>query len=103
MSYGSLLSSVLIKKLPSELQLILSRDVGEEGWEFNDLLKKLQDEIAARERVEGPLRSQRKIVGWVLLNLYCYPITHPYVATVNNNIHQEAVIQSLELRRGKKS
>ena len=53
-SYGSLLLSVLIQKIPPELQLILSREIGGDNWDLDDLLKRLQDEIAARERIGTP-------------------------------------------------
>lgn len=40
-SYGGLLSSVLIRKIPPELQLVLSREVGDGNWELDHLLKRL--------------------------------------------------------------
>ena len=49
-SYGSLLLSVLLQKLPSELCLVLSREVSEADWNLNELLKQLEREIEARER-----------------------------------------------------
>ena len=51
-SYGSLLVLVLLNKLPPELQLIASRKVAEEDWNLVPLLKIIEDEIAARERVQ---------------------------------------------------
>ena len=49
-SYGSLLLSVLLQKLPSELRLVLSRKVSEADWNLDELLKQLEREIEARER-----------------------------------------------------
>ena len=49
-SYGTLLSSVLMNKLPSELRLIVSREIGESNWELDPLLKAVECEIRARER-----------------------------------------------------
>ena len=49
-SYGSLLSSVLLQKLPPELRLIVSREVSESDWNLDKLLKQLEREIKARER-----------------------------------------------------
>ena len=46
-TYSNLLSSVLICKIPLELQLLLSREVGDGSWELDDLLQRLRDEIAA--------------------------------------------------------
>ena len=50
-SYGSLLSSVLINKLPNDVRLLISRNVPEEEWKLDRLLKALHDELQARERV----------------------------------------------------
>ena len=50
-SYGSLLSSVLINKLPTEVQLLMSRNISEEEWKLNRLLKVFHEELQARERV----------------------------------------------------
>ena len=46
-SYGSLLTSVLLQKLPVELRLIVSRAVEEDDWNLDRLLRQL---IEARER-----------------------------------------------------
>ena len=49
-SYGSILSSVLIKKLPNELRLLVSRKLTGE-WTLSAILKELSDELRARERM----------------------------------------------------
>ena len=50
-SYGSLLSSVLMTKLPSELRLMASRKFGDsDSWNFDELLKLIEAEVQARER-----------------------------------------------------
>ena len=49
-SYGSLLVSVLLNKLPQELRLIVSRQVNEEEWNLDGLLSMVEKEISARER-----------------------------------------------------
>ncbi len=46
-SYGNLLTSVLLQKLPVELRLIVSRTVEEEDWNLDTLLKQLEREIEA--------------------------------------------------------
>ena len=33
-SYGSLLASILMNNLPSELQLIISQKTGDDNWDF---------------------------------------------------------------------
>ena len=50
-SYGTLLSSVLINKLPSDVRLLISRNVSGEEWKLDKLLKALHNEPQARERV----------------------------------------------------
>ena len=50
-SYGSLLSPVLLNKLPSEVKLIVSREVSEEEWSLDALMKVMGQEIEARERI----------------------------------------------------
>ena len=52
-SYGSLLSSILMNKLPHELRVIVSRKVGDEDWEFTEVMETIQKEIEARERAEA--------------------------------------------------
>ena len=49
-SYGTLLSSVLLNKLPLEIWLIASRKVDEDRWSLDALLKVVEEEIRARER-----------------------------------------------------
>ena len=49
-SYGSLLASVLMNKLPNELQLIICRKIGEADWELEFILQELVREIETRER-----------------------------------------------------
>ncbi len=50
-SYGSLLSPVLLNKLPHDVRLLISRKVPEKDWSLDALLKELEDELQARERV----------------------------------------------------
>ena len=44
-SYGALLSSVLVTKLPNELQLIVSRQAGEDEWNFDAILAAVETEV----------------------------------------------------------
>ena len=50
-SYGTLLASVLITKLPQELKLILSRESGGDEWKLDALLTNLEKELQVRERM----------------------------------------------------
>ena len=49
-SYSSMLSSVLMKRLPQELGVIVSRQTGTDPWNFNDLMQMVERELEARER-----------------------------------------------------
>ena len=44
-AYGTLLSSVLLNKLPSEIGLITSRTVGEDSWSLDAMLKVVEEEL----------------------------------------------------------
>ena len=50
-TYGTLLTSVLLNKLPQELRLIVSRKSGDVG--LDQLLKEVEQEIDARERAQA--------------------------------------------------
>ena len=52
-SYGTLLSSVLVQRLPQELRLIVSRGVAEE-WNLTSIMKVFGQELEARERMVTP-------------------------------------------------
>ena len=61
-SYGSLLSSLLMNKLPPELRLVASRRFGDtDTWDFTALLKVIDEEVQARERssLRGHQESRR--------------------------------------------
>ena len=74
-TYGSLLSSVLLNKLPQDLRLILSRGVGDDEWKLDQLMKLLEEEVQARERaavssqtvsrkpMKGPSRAAALLAG----------------------------------------
>ena len=48
-SYSAILSPVIMSKLPSELRLLISRELNEE-WDIVGLLKRLGEEISLREK-----------------------------------------------------
>lgn len=49
-SYGGLLSSILMNKLPPEIRLIISREMTEERGNIEKLMRVLDREVGARER-----------------------------------------------------
>ena len=63
-SYGSILSSVFVNKLPGELRLIVSRHVREDEWILDAIINVTEGEIIARERAlgnsyRGPKKTMR--------------------------------------------
>ena len=49
-TYGGLLISVLVKKLPPELRLTVTREMTGEAWDLEQLMRIFEQEIDARER-----------------------------------------------------
>lgn len=59
-SYGSLLSSVVLSKVPQEIRLVISRQIGDEDRSLDDLMKIFLEELEARERaVAGELAGTK--------------------------------------------
>lgn len=52
-SYGGLLSSILMIKLPQEFRLVITREVGDDDWQLDQLLTIFKRELEARERAGG--------------------------------------------------
>ena len=61
-TYGSLLSSVVVAKIPPEIRLIISRKIGDGDRKLDDLMAILLDEVQARERAAAsdvsPVKSR---------------------------------------------
>ena len=49
-SYGSLLSSIIMSKLPQELRLIISKEIKGNEWQLDTIMRVLESELEARER-----------------------------------------------------
>ena len=59
-SYGTLLASVLVNKLPTEIRLIVSRKVDEDSWNLDAMLGVVGEELTARERAAiTPTRTKK--------------------------------------------
>jgi len=62
-SYGGLLSSILMNKLPADMRLVISRKVVEADWNLDTLMKVVEEEINAHERagsvgvIAGPVKK----------------------------------------------
>ena len=52
-SYGGLLSSILMNKLPQEFRLVITREMGNDDWQLDQLLTIFKRELEARERAGG--------------------------------------------------
>ena len=59
-SYGSLLTPVILERLPNEVKLITSRKLDKEVWELSDLLQVIKDELTARERRSPVSESEHR-------------------------------------------
>ena len=103
-SYGSLLSSVLLTKLPQELRLIISRKVGGDDWKLDKLME-LLEEVRARDRaaasstmslkkcVKGPPTAAALLTGGPDTGpTYCY-CQQPHPS------HSCRAVESIEERR----
>ena len=58
-TYGSLLASVLMNKLPGDLRLIIGRKIGEADWQLDTIMTELHQEIEAREQA-NPLAASNQ-------------------------------------------
>ena len=56
-SYGGLLSSILMIKLPQEFRLVITREVGDDDWQLDQLLTIFKRELETRERAGGSASS----------------------------------------------
>ena len=52
-SYGGLQSSILMNKLPQEFRLAITREMGDDDWQLDQLLDIFKRELEAGERVGG--------------------------------------------------
>ena len=82
-SYGSLLSSVLMNKLPQEFRLLVSRDIKDGEWELDSLMRVVEKEMTP-ERDQIPiLHNPKGSIENCLQQQHCCPmITPKHVLTV---------------------
>ena len=50
-TYGTMLIPIIMEKLPTEISLLISRKFGNEEWDIKEILKELEKELLAREKV----------------------------------------------------
>ena len=58
-SYGNLLSSILMNKLPQELRLIISSEIQHDEWEIEQIMEIIESEVDARERASSLVTRPR--------------------------------------------
>ena len=60
-SYGGMLTSILMSKLPAEIRLIVNRELTDDTWSITNVLKSVEKELRIKERaVELDPRVTRK-------------------------------------------
>ena len=101
-SYGSVVASTLLNKLPHDVRLIVSRGVSDAEWDLECFLKPLNDEIDARERAVSTQKifpnSQSALAGnhieiYQLLVL-CF---HPLIFVLIVDLHILVIPATLSL------
>ena len=101
-SYGSLLISVLMNKLSSELRLVASQKfIENDSWDFSALLRVIEEEVQAQEQFSTHILKVRYI-GNNQLVLCCSPVLpHLNDASVSKDTHHKIVelLQELSLIR----
>ena len=103
--YGPMLIPVLLTKLPSELNLQISRKCGKDIWDVREVLDLINLEIEAREKVvvhEEKSESDRMFSGSALFSasnqrnvkkgIFCYQENH--------KSHQCKLVSKPEVRKG---
>ena len=59
-SFGTLLASIFMNRLPSEFRLAVSREIVDDQWELDAIMKVVEREIDARERAAASSRPSVK-------------------------------------------
>ena len=67
-SYGSLLSSIIMSKQPQELRLIISREIEDQEWQLDTIMRVLENELEAREGAVLHNKSQSSAEGQAFPN-----------------------------------
>ena len=58
-NYGSLLTPIIMERLPHQMKLIVSRQMGDDTWNLTQLLTLIQEELKARENCIIPKENLR--------------------------------------------
>ena len=104
--YGSLLIPMITSKLPSNVKLRVAREMKDEVWKMDDLVKVIKGEVEAREACE---RTKLKpcvkphtssITSPLQLVHFSHRVSAHNVFTVKGNITQPHVIKCRMSRPG---
>ena len=61
-SYGSLLTSIIVERVPTELRSVFSRKFGNENWNLIELMRIFSEELLARERCVPVVTKKMKTI-----------------------------------------
>ena len=62
-SYGTLLISLILERIPSELKVIISRRFKDDVWDLLSLIEIFKEELFARERIEAIDNTENSFEG----------------------------------------
>ena len=106
-SYSSLLCPVLVGKLPSDMQLLISRKVSDSDWKLDSLMKAIE-EVSAQERISidqsrpPPRKKDPPPSAMSLVSGGTSSVSSPYVATATNSTCPSIVMSSCKSKPGSK-
>ena len=97
-SYGAMLSSVLLTKLPPDIRLIVSRKVSADDLDMDSLLETFEQELIARERANNSSSQPQRRVrnqGQPPTSAFVLPVfpDHQFMCFANNLISRLSAVQ----------
>ena len=101
-SYGCLLSSIIMSKLPQDLRLVVSRKIKDDMWDLEEVMEVIEHEIDAREREQVLVlelrcphqkHPRRHLRNFTLRRRYCPVSSAWHVCIVASPIQQIHVEQ----------
>ena len=96
-SYGSVVASTLLNKLPHDVQLIVSRGVSDAEWNLECFLKTLNDEIEARERAVSTQICPQSTVSHIKIYQLLVLSSHPLILVLIVDLHILVIPATLSL------
>ena len=87
-SYGTLLISLILERIPSELKVIISRRFKDDVWDLLSLIGIFKEELFARERIEAIDNTENSFEGENLFTVQTLT-NHSYKNTRLNKSDRE--------------